>query len=119
MEIKRGGGRSVEQCEMVPKRYSVGFDVNHFGDEEIPISVMLFQQRYGSTWIPGEINEWWERICRENGYKSNDSKLDKMVYHFIELARNAHQYAGSGELSILFESDQVVFEVSDNGEGIE
>ncbi|MBI2607287.1 MAG: hypothetical protein HYW51_00435 [Candidatus Doudnabacteria bacterium] len=117
MENEKYFSQDIEQHEHGPKMYSIRFDESHFGDREIDPEVVRFQTEHGSSWIPGAINEWWSQICAENNLNPNEKKLQNMLYHFIEVARNAFENVGSGEIKIIFEPKKITFEVSDQGQG--
>ena len=117
MENEKHFSQHIEQAEREPKKYIVRFDETHFGDEEIDPKAVQANREYGSSWIPGAINEWWPQICSENNLNPNEKKLQTVLLHFIEVARNASEKVGSGEIKVIFEPKKITFEVSDQGQG--
>lgn len=118
MENKKYFLQHIEQSEHEPKAYNIRFDESHFGDEEIDPKIVKVQAERGSSWIPGAINEWWAQMCSENNLNPNEKRLQNTSYHFIEVARNAFENVGSGELKVIFEPKKITFEVSDQGKGL-
>lgn len=102
MENEKHFSQNIEHTESVPKTYSVRFDESHFGDHEINPHVVQVQAERGSSWIPGAIGEWWSEICPKNNLNPNDRKLQNIMIHLIEVARNAFENVGSGELKVIF-----------------
>jgi anti-sigma regulatory factor (Ser/Thr protein kinase) len=117
MENEKHFSQNIEQPEHEPKTYVVRFDESHFGDEEIDPNVVRNQAESGSSWIPQSINEWWSKICSESNLNPSDKKLEKILLHLIEVARNAFEKVGSGEIKVIFEPKKITFEVADKGQG--
>jgi anti-sigma regulatory factor (Ser/Thr protein kinase) len=103
-----------EAKEIEPKFYEVRFDESGFGDKKLPIF-----NRIGGYGLPGLINEWWEKICAQQGINSNDKKLKNVDYFLLELGKNAFEHAEGGEIKVIFEPNKITIVVSDQGQGFE
>lgn len=85
--------------------------------------IFRFREEHFETYkFVGEINIWWDKTCQENGLNPRDEKLEDIGYHLIELGKNALEYVGeenvsSSEIKVIFESDKIIVEVSDQGQG--
>ena len=117
MENEKYFSQHIEQPEHEPKMYNIRFDESHFGDCEIDPEAVRIQAERGSSWIPEAINEWWVQICSENNLDPENKRLDRILLHLIEVARNAFEKVGSGEIKVIFEQKGITFIVSDDGYG--
>lgn len=117
MENEKHFSQHIEQPESEPRIYTINFDKTHFGDSEIDPKLVFDCNRRGDSWIPEKIDEWWAQICSENNLNPNERRLKNLMYHFIEVARNAFEKVGSGELKVTFEPKKIVIVVHDQGEG--
>lgn len=117
MENEKHFSEQIKQPERGPRVHTINFDETHFGDREIDPKVVRSTQMYGDSWLPGEIDKWWAQICSENNLNPNERKLQNLMYHFVEVARNAFEKIGSGELKVIFEPKRITTVVHDQGEG--
>lgn len=117
MENQKHFSQNIEQPKREPKTYVIRFDKSHFGDEEIDPHIVRIQAERNSSWIPQAISEWWSKICSESNLNPNDRRLQNLSYYFIEVARNAFEKVGSGELKVIFEPKRITIVVYDQGGG--
>lgn len=110
MENERNFYPTPEQKESKPKTYQVHFDDKHFGDVKKAI---------GTLELVGQLNEWWDKICLENGLNPKDKKIFRLGYYVIGLGKNALEYAEGGEIKVIFEPNKITVMVSDQGHGFE
>lgn len=93
-----------EQKEAVPKSYEVHFDDKHFGDAE---------QSVDTDVLVGQLNNWWDNLCKENRFDPQHERLEEVGYYIIELGKNALEYANGGEIKVIFEPNKVIVVVTD------
>lgn len=112
---------AVEHKETRSTTYSVSFDRDQetFDGEKLKIdeTSKMFWKDLGIAWVPGHINKWWEQICKKNGIEPHDQKFKNVDYYLVELARNAFEDAGHGEIKVTFEPTRVIVTISDHGPG--
>lgn len=94
----------------VKKTCQIQFNSEHFGDKKKPI---------GTQELVGELNEWWDNNCSENGLDPKDDSIHVLGYQVIELCKNAFEHAHGGEISVIFEPDKIIVIVSDQGVGFD
>jgi len=67
----------------------------------------------------GALNDWWQKICTESGLNLNSKELKKIDYYLLEIARNAFENIGSGEIKVIFEPKKATIIITDHGHGFE
>jgi len=117
MENENHFSQQIEQEGIEPKIHLVRFDRSHFGDREIDPKVVRDCSTRGDSWIPGAIDRWWAQICAENNLNPDEDSLQYFIYHLIEVARNAFEKVGSGELKVTLEPKRIIVVVQDQGQG--
>ncbi|MFA6307464.1 MAG: hypothetical protein WCS88_02145 [Patescibacteria group bacterium] len=119
MNNENNFSQNIEQPEQWPKKISVQFDQNHFDGQEIDKKAVDYQKDSGNSWLPGSLNNWWKKICLENEPEVSAEELGEIIYYLIEVARNAIEKVGSGEIEVIFDKNKITFVVTDQGVGFE
>lgn len=121
MKNEKHFSQNIEQAEGAPRTFSIKFDKSHFGDNEINPDIVAKYEKYGTCygWIPGRIGRWWEKICSENSLEIKKKELEGVLYYLVEVARNALEKVGSGEIKVIFEPNKIIVTISDQGHGFE
>lgn len=121
MKNEKHFSQNIEQHETKPKIYSVTFNRYpwSFSDERVKISpqAVADNELGGHSWLPGAVNTWWSQICSENNLNPEEKRLKKIKSCLNEIARNAFEKVGGGEIKVIFESKKVTITVTDQGHG--
>jgi hypothetical protein len=114
------------KIESEPKMYSVAFNRYpwSFSDDKQVINpdVVAQAEAEGDSCLPGAIGNWWTRICLESKIEFSPKQLEDLdyaAYCLIEVARNAFEKVGHGEIKVIFERGRVIATISDEGHGFE
>ncbi|KKR18931.1 MAG: hypothetical protein UT48_C0039G0006 [Parcubacteria group bacterium GW2011_GWE2_39_37] len=119
METERHFSQLIEKKESTPKTYTIKFDSRSFGDKKIDSLVVKYWKQFGDPWLPGAVSEWWEKICLDNKLDPTSENLRELELHLIEIARNAFEEVGNGEIKLIFEPHKITAVVTDQGPGFE
>ena len=102
MNNENNFSQNIEQPEQTPQTFLVTFDKNHFDGQELDQKTI---DEADHNWLPELLNEWWKKICLENKPEVDDKNLAEAIYYLIEIARNAIEKVGSGEIKITFDKN--------------
>ena len=72
------------------------------------------EKTYDTFGLLTMMSEWWKKICLENNIIPDDKKLKNVDYYIMELGKNALEYAGGGEIKVIFDPDKIRVVVIDN-----
>lgn len=76
------------------------------------------EKTYDTGTLVRMLNDWWDDLCKERGFKPGNKKMDTIGYYILELGKNALEHAGGGEIKAIFEPDKIKVVVTD-GKGWE
>jgi anti-sigma regulatory factor (Ser/Thr protein kinase) len=69
--------------------------------------------------VPGKVDRWFNGFCEQHGLDPKNSLINKIGYHVIELAKNAADYGGGGEVHVQLGEAQFTVVIQDHGQGFE
>ena len=69
--------------------------------------------------LADRFNNWWNDLCKKNGFNPESKRFGMLSYHIMELARNALQNTGNGSIKVTFNPKNVTVVVFDDGPGFD
>ncbi len=100
----------LKELQERSKIYTIDFDNSHFGEQQKPTDTNV---------VVGELNEWWDKICKENKKDPREACWEDIGYYMIELGKNVLEHGEGGRVEVILTKNKITVMARDQGQGFE